>query len=94
MPGAYRCICVRLDVHHLAVTAIEQSVVLNVLEGTGAAQVPETCGAAFRVLKGLVHRWLIDATLQSNASRSDHKPRLDSNTPATLMSSWTVHCLL
>ena len=58
--------CVKLDISHLALTAIEQSGVLAMLEGTAAAQVSEVCSQAFRILKGLVHRWLTDATANGN----------------------------
>ena len=62
----YRCICVKLDIAHLAVTAVEQASLLNELEGGSASDVPGDCAPAFRVLKGLVHKWLQDASAFDN----------------------------
>lgn len=62
-PGAYRSICVELEVHHLAVAAITSLDALMALEGgDGAATGPP----ALRVLQKLVDGWLKEATLHSN----------------------------
>lgn len=69
-PGVYRCICVKLDIAHLAVTAVEQATLLNELEGGSATDVAADCAPAFRVLKNLVHKWLQDASSFDNRFHS------------------------
>lgn len=60
-PGAYRCVCMELEVQHLAVAAITALEELTVLEGGesgGAAAGPP----ALPVLAKLVAAWLKDAS--------------------------------
>ncbi len=60
-PGAYRCVCLELEVQHLAVAAISALEELTVLEGGesgGAAAGPP----ALPVLAKLVAAWLRDAS--------------------------------
>ena len=64
-PGAYRCVCVELEVHHLAVAAILAAENLGALEGGDGA--PAVGGPpALAVLRRLVENWLRDATQNSN----------------------------
>jgi hypothetical protein len=67
-PGAYRCVCVRLKLYSLAVTAVVKSEVLAELEGASSAAAGVDAGAApaFRVLKQLVASWLTDASQHQN----------------------------
>ena len=67
-PGAYRCVCVRLKLYSLAVTAVVKSEVLAELEGASSATAGVDAGAApaFRVLKQLVASWLADASQHHN----------------------------
>jgi len=76
-PGAYRCVCVELQVHHLAVCAIVKSGILNDLEqgallgfDTGSKVTSRTGGheaaVAFKTLRKLVDNWLRDATDHHN----------------------------
>ncbi|CAL55806.1 DNA polymerase epsilon, catalytic subunit A,C-terminal [Ostreococcus tauri] len=76
-PGAYRSVCVELQVHHLAVCAISKSGILNDLEqgallgfetgtkGTTRVGGHESAGA-FKTLRKLVENWLRDATDRHN----------------------------
>ena len=63
-PGAYRSVCVKLEVQHLAVTAVEQASLLEELEESSAAE--SSHFPAFQILKNLVHKWLTDATTYQN----------------------------
>ncbi|KAK9824549.1 hypothetical protein WJX72_011249 [[Myrmecia] bisecta] len=65
-PGAYRCVCVRLRLHHLAVNSIIQAALIGELEGAAVLDDQQGCGPAFRVLKQLVQNWLNDAANFSN----------------------------
>ena len=76
-PGAYRSVCVELQVHHLAVCAIVKSGILNDLEqgallgfDTGSTVTSRTGGheaaIAFKTLRTLVDNWLRDATDHHN----------------------------
>ena len=80
-PGAYRCVCVELKAHHLAVCAIANAHLLNDLEqgallgydhGSGKAggesgvRGGHEAAAAFRTLRALVNNWLVDATERRN----------------------------
>lgn len=76
-PGAYRSVCVELQVHHLAVCAISKSGILNDLEqgallgfDTGSKGLTRTGGheaaGAFKTLRKLVENWLRDATDRHN----------------------------
>ena len=65
-PGAYRTVCVKLEIQHLAVTAVEQSTILSELEGASSADAAADCAPAFKILKNLVHKWLQDATSFQN----------------------------
>lgn len=81
-PGAYRCVCVELKAHHLAVCAIANAHLLNDLEagallgydnsGPGKAAGEQgvrgghEAAAAFRTLRTLVNNWLVDATERRN----------------------------
>ena len=80
-PGAYRCVCVELKAHHLAVCAIANAHLLNDLEqgallgydhGSGKAggesgvRGGHEAAAAFRTLRELVNNWLVDATERRN----------------------------
>ncbi len=65
-PGAYRSVCVQLQVHHLAVNAVVQAALIGELEGTAVADLAQGSGPAFKVLTHLVNNWLADATENSN----------------------------
>ncbi len=68
-PGAYRCVCVQIKLHHMAVNATAQAGVLGELEGAAlldSSLDPEGSGAAFKVLKQLVSNWLNDAVQNHN----------------------------
>lgn len=60
-PGAYRSVCVRLEVQHLAVAAVANSALLGELEGAASAESAAGVGPAFKVLRSLVQTWLQDA---------------------------------
>ena len=64
--GAYRSVCVELEVHHLAVAAVTSLEVLSAMEsgdggGGGVAGPP-----ALRVLQRLVDGWLQEAVKHNN----------------------------
>ena len=66
-PGAYRCVCVRLKLYNLAVSAIVKSEALAELEGaSSAAGVDARAAPVFRVLRQLVHAWLAEASQGQN----------------------------
>lgn len=68
-PGAYRCVCVQIKLHHMAVNATAQAGVLGELEGAALVDSsldPQGCGPAFKVLKQLVSNWLTDAVQNHN----------------------------
>ena len=67
-PGAYRTVCVKLEIQHLAVTAVEQATLVNELEGATTTEAAAESIPAFKVLRGLVHKWLQDATSFQNRS--------------------------
>ena len=72
-PGAYRCVCVRLRLYNLAVSAVVKAEALAELEGaSSAAGVEAGSGPAFRVLKALVHGWLADASMHQNRHACFH----------------------
>ena len=50
-PGAYRCVCVQIKLHHMAVNSSLD---------------PQGAGPAFKVLKQLVSNWLHDAVQNHN----------------------------
>lgn len=56
----------KLEIQHLAVTAVEQATILSEMEGATAADAAAENVPAFRVLKTLVHKWLQDATTFQN----------------------------
>ena len=56
----------KLEIQHLAVTAVEQATILSEMEGATAADAAAENVPAFRVLKTLVHKWLQDATSFQN----------------------------
>ena len=56
-PGAYRCVCVQIKLHHMAVNATAQAGVLGEMEGAALMD---------KVLKQLVTNWLADATQNNN----------------------------
>lgn len=77
LPGAYRCACVELKLHNLAVCAIVNAHLLPDLGfdpaggAAAAAEAAQVGGAqataeAFRLLRSLVSNWLADATERSN----------------------------
>lgn len=68
-PGAYRCVCVQIKLHHMAVNATVQAGVVGELEGAALLDStldPQGAGQAFKVLKQLVSNWLADATQNNN----------------------------
>ena len=66
-PGAYRCACVQLRLHHLLVAAVDAAPALADLDG-GALDGGAGGGAAMRCLRRLVRAWVVDAT--SRGSRA------------------------
>lgn len=64
--GAYRCVCVRLRLLHLAVNAVCQAGLLGELEGAALAEGQAGSDPAFKVLRHLVNNWLNDATQHSS----------------------------
>ncbi len=60
--GAYRCVCVRLRLFHLAVNAVCQAGLLGELEGAVLAEGQAGSDPSFKVLRHLVSNWLNDAT--------------------------------
>lgn len=67
--GAYRCVCVQIKLHHMAVNATAQAGVVGELEGAALLDStldPQGAGQAFKVLKQLVSNWLADATQNNN----------------------------
>jgi len=66
-PGAYRCACVQLRLHHLLVAAVDAAPALADLDG-GALDGGSGGGAAMRCLRRLVRAWVVDAT--SRGSRA------------------------
>lgn len=64
--GAYRSVCVQLRLYHLAVAAVERCEALAELEGAAAVGAAQSAGPAFRVLKQLVHNWLVDTMQNGN----------------------------
>ncbi len=68
-PGAYRCVCVQIKLHHMAVNATAQAGVIGELEGAAlldSSLDPQGAGPAFKVLKQLVGNWLHDAVQNHN----------------------------
>ncbi|KAK9830879.1 hypothetical protein WJX81_001263 [Elliptochloris bilobata] len=65
-PGAYRCVCVRLKLSHLAVAAIVKADMIGELEGAGGAPDADGCGPAFKILRQLALRLLTDAAERNN----------------------------
>ncbi len=68
-PGAYRSVCVELEVHHLAVAAITSLDYLAGLEGgDGGAGGAGGAGGppALKVLQRLVEGWLKEAVQHAN----------------------------
>ncbi len=68
-PGAYRCVCVQIKLHHMAVNATAQAGVIGELEGAAlldSSLDPQGAGPAFKVLKQLVSNWLHDAVQHHN----------------------------
>lgn len=68
-PGAYRCVCVQIKLHHMAVNATAQAGVIGELEGAAlldSSLDPQGSGPAFKVLKQLVSNWLNDAVQNHN----------------------------
>jgi len=68
-PGAYRCVCVQIKLHHMAVNATAQAGVIGELEGAAlldSSLDPQGAGPAFKVLKQLVSNWLHDAVQNHN----------------------------
>ena len=63
-PGAYRCVCVELEVHHLAVAAITGLDALAGRVGGDGAAAPGP--PALRVLQRLVEGWLKEAVQHAN----------------------------
>ncbi|CAL8464190.1 g3725 [Coccomyxa elongata] len=68
--GAHRCVCVQLKLYHLAVAAVEKCEALAELEGAASVGPAPGAGPAFKVLKQLVHNWLLD-TVQTGNRFSD-----------------------
>ncbi|DBA81285.1 TPA: hypothetical protein ACH3X2_006902 [Trebouxia sp. C0005] len=69
-PGAYRCVCVQIKLHHMAVNATAQAGVIGELEGAAlldSSLDPQGAGPAFKVLKQLVSNWLHDAVQNHNS---------------------------
>jgi DNA polymerase epsilon subunit 1 len=66
VPGAYRCVCVELQVHSMVVSAVVNAGLLGELEGTALADMAQESGPAFRVLSHLVNNWLTDASVRGN----------------------------
>ena len=67
--GAYRCVCVQIKLHHMAVNATAQAGVIEELEGAtlhDSSLDPHGSGPAFKVLKQLVSNWLTDAVQNHN----------------------------
>lgn len=67
--GAYRCVCVQIKLHHMAVNATAQAGVIEELEGAAlhdSSLDPHGSGPAFKVLKQLVSNWLTDAVQNHN----------------------------
>ena len=67
--GAYRCVCVQIKLHHMAVNATAQAGVIEELEGAAlhdSSLDPQGSGPAFKVLKQLVSNWLTDAVQNHN----------------------------
>ena len=56
----------KLEIQHLAVTAVKQASVLNEMEGATTADSAAESLPAFKVLKALVHKLLQDATTFQN----------------------------
>ena len=56
----------KLEIQHLAVTAVEHAAILSELEGATTADSAAERVPAFRVLRSLVHKWLHDATSFQN----------------------------
>ena len=74
-PGAYRCVCVQIKLHHMAVNAIAQAGVIGELEGAAlldSSLDPQGSGPAFKVLKQLVTNWLNDAVQNQNRCTCCH----------------------
>ena len=67
--GAHRCVCVQLKLYHLAVAAVEKCEALAELEGAASVGPAPGAGPAFKVLKQLVHNWLLD-TMQTGNRRA------------------------
>lgn len=68
--GAYRCVCVQIKLHHMAVNATAQAGVIEELEGAAlhdSSLDPHGSGPAFKVLKQLVSNWLTDAVQNHNS---------------------------
>ena len=64
--GAYRCVCVRLRLMHLAVNAVIHAQLLGELEGAALAEGQAGSDPALKVLRHLVNSWLADATQNKN----------------------------
>lgn len=64
--GAYRSVCVELEVHHLAVAAITSLDALTALEGGDGGGGGATGLPALRVLQRLVAGWLEEAVKHRN----------------------------
>lgn len=64
--GAHRCVCVQLKLYHLAVAAVEKCEALAELEGATSVGPAPGAGPAFKVLKQLVHNWLLDTVQTGN----------------------------
>jgi len=64
-PGAYRCACVQLRLHHLLVAAVDAAPALADLDG-GALDGGSGGGAAMRCLRRLVRAWVVDATARGS----------------------------
>lgn len=65
-PGAYRSICVELEVHHLAVAAITSLDYLAGLEGGDGGGAGAGGPPALKVLQRLVEGWLKEAVQHAN----------------------------
>lgn len=65
-PGAYRCVCVELEVHHLAVAAILGLDTLAGLEGGDGGGGDAGGPPALKTLKRLVDGWLKEAVQLAN----------------------------
>jgi hypothetical protein len=53
-PGAYRTVCVQLELHHLAVAALDQAAAMAEMEGAEGLEALGAGAPAFKALRALV----------------------------------------